>query len=144
MNNWWVLNMVFIMMWCISSFTWIIWSCWIAMVMLLVCIYVMCIYVVGEFSYILLVLSCWCKHVLKCVSVDCWTCMKYALFLLSHRSTHCWCRISYPCWWRILCIQLSGVIILGDYDVFVASWGDDLGGNLVPHMSRFGLGTLHV
>jgi len=68
----------------------------------------------------------------------------YALLLLSHRSTHCWCRISYPCWWRIVCIQLFGVIIRGDYDVFVASWGNDLGGDLVPHMSRVGLGTLHV
>jgi len=39
--------------------------------MLLVFIYVMCIYVVGEFSYMLLVLNCWCKHVLKYVGVDC-------------------------------------------------------------------------
>ena len=38
--------------------------------MLLVIIYVMCIYVVGEFSYMLLVLNCWCKHVLKYVGVD--------------------------------------------------------------------------
>jgi len=30
------------------------------------------------------------------------------------------------------------------YDVFVASWGDDLGGDLVPHVSRVGIGTLHV
>jgi len=36
----------------------------------------------------------------------------YALLSLSHRSTHCWCRISYPCWWRILCIQLFGVIMM--------------------------------
>jgi len=36
------------------------------------------------------------------------------------------------------------VIIRGDYDVFVASWGDNLGGDLVPHVSRVGLGTLHV
>jgi len=33
--------------------------------------------------------------------------------------------------------------IRGDYEVFVASWGDDLGGDLVPHVSRVGLGTLH-
>jgi len=32
----------------------------------------------------------------------------YVLLLLSHKSTRCWCRISYPCWWRILCIQLFG------------------------------------
>ena len=36
----------------------------------------------------------------------------YALLLLSLRSTHSWCRISYPCWWRILCIQLFGVITM--------------------------------
>jgi len=41
------------------------------MVMLLVFIYVMCIYVVGEFSYMLLVLNCGCKHVFKYVGVDC-------------------------------------------------------------------------
>ncbi len=35
-------------------------------------------------------------------------------------------------------------IIRGDYDVFVASSSDDLGGDTVPHMSRVGLGTLHV
>jgi len=35
-------------------------------------------------------------------------------------------------------------IIWGDYDVNVTSWGDDLGGDLVPHVSRIGLGTLHV
>jgi len=43
---------------------------------LLVFIYVMRIYVVGEFSYMLLVLNYWCKHVLKYVGVDCWSCMK--------------------------------------------------------------------
>jgi len=32
----------------------------------------MCIYVVGEFSYMLLVLNCWCKHVLEYVGVDLW------------------------------------------------------------------------
>jgi len=37
---------------------------------------------------------------------------KYALLLLSHRSRHCWCRISYPCWWRILCIQLFGLFMM--------------------------------
>jgi len=35
-------------------------------------------------------------------------------------------------------------IIRGDYDVFVASWGDDLGGDMVSNVSRVGLGTLHV
>jgi len=147
MNDWWVLNMMFIIMWCIFSFTWIvriIWRCWITMVMLLVFIYVMCIYVVDQFSYMLLVLNCLCKHVLKYVGVDCEVVWKYALLLLGHRSTHCWCRISYPCWWRILCIQLFGLIIQVVYNVFVASWGDDLAVDMVPHVSRVGLGTLHV
>jgi len=31
-----------------------------------------CIYVVGEFSYMLLVLNCWCRHVLEYVGVDLW------------------------------------------------------------------------
>jgi len=35
-------------------------------------------------------------------------------------------------------------IIRGDYEVFVASWGDDLKGDMVPHVSRVGLDTLHV
>jgi len=30
------------------------------------------------------------------------------------------------------------------YDVFVASWDDDLAVDMVPHVSRVGLGTLHV
>jgi len=31
-----------------------------------------CIYVVDEFSYMLLVWNCWCKHVLEYVGVDLW------------------------------------------------------------------------
>jgi len=41
----------------------------------------------------------------------------------------------------------SGVttsIIQVVYDVFVVSWGDDLTEYMVPHVSRVGLGTLHV
>jgi len=53
------------------------------MVMLLVFIYVMCIYVVGEFSYMLLVLNCWCKHVLKYVGMDCWSCMEICIVVES-------------------------------------------------------------
>ena len=136
MNDWWVLNMMFIIMWCIFSFTWIvriIWSCWITMVMLLVN-FLTCYWcwIVGVSMY-------WNMLVLIVEVV--WI---YALLLLSHRSTHCWCRISYPCWWRILCIQLFGLIIRVVYDVFVASWGDDLVVDMVPHVSRVGLGTLHV
>jgi len=40
----------------------------------------------------------------------------------------CWVEYSYPYWrWRILWIQLLTTIIDDDYDIFVASWGDDLG-----------------
>ena len=123
MMVWW-LNMTIVIIWCIFSVNRNVksmWSCWINMERLLVLIYVMCIYVVGEFSYMLLVLNCLCKHVLKYVGVNCWSVWIYALLLSSHRSTHCWCRISYSCWWRILCIQLFRVIIRGDYDVQLAS-----------------------
>ena len=41
-----------------------------AYMLLLVIIYVVCIYVVGEFSYMLLVVNYWCKHVLEYVGVD--------------------------------------------------------------------------
>jgi len=40
--------------------------------------------------------------------------------------------------------QLFGLMIRVVYDVFVASWGDDLAVDMVPHVSRVGLGTLHV
>jgi len=38
--------------------------------MLLEIIYVVCIYVVGKFSYMLVVVNCWCKHVLEYVGVN--------------------------------------------------------------------------
>jgi len=41
------------------------------MMMLLVFLYVMCIYDVGELSYMLLLLSCWCKNVMNNVGFDC-------------------------------------------------------------------------
>jgi len=42
------------------------------------------------------------------------------------------------------CIQLCGVFMRGDYDVFVASGVTALEMKLVPHVFRVGLGTLHV
>jgi len=42
----------------------------------------MCIYVVGEFSYMLLVLNCWCKHVLKYVGVVCWSRMNICIVVV--------------------------------------------------------------
>jgi len=41
----------------------------------------------------------------------------------------------------------SGVttsIIRVVYDVFAAAWGDDLAVDMVPNVSRVGLGTLHA
>jgi len=114
-------------------------ACWIIMTTMLVNYICIC-------SYMLLVnfLTCyWWRF--DCVSMYwnmlvlivevVWT---YALLLLSHMFMY-----SYPyCWRRILCIQLLVTtntlysIIGDDYDVFVASWGDNLGVDLVPHASR--------
>jgi len=136
-NDWWVLNMMFIIVRCIFSFTWIVWlyvllscdngpdyvlmlimamfvknhddSCWIIMVTKLVnyiyiyicvcvcvCVYARArIYVVDEFSYMLLATIWWCKHVLKYVGVDLvtivWT---YALLLMSHMFMYSWLMVT--------------------------------------------------
>ena len=37
---------------------------------MLVIMYDMCIFVVGEFLYMLLLVNCWCEHVLDYVGVD--------------------------------------------------------------------------
>ena len=52
----------------------------------------MCIYVVGEFSYMLLVTTVWCEHVLKYVGVDCWSCVNICIVVESyvHASISCW------------------------------------------------------
>jgi len=42
------------------------------------------------------------------------------------------------------CIQLCGVFMRGDYDVFVASGAMASEMKLVPHVSRVGLDTLHI
>jgi len=109
MNDWWVVNMMFIIVWCIFSFTGIvriIWSCWIT-IMLLVFIYVMCIYVVGGFSYMLMLLSCLCKHVMNNVGVDCWSFVNICIVV---DWVICSCIIT--CCWRILCIQLFGLVMM--------------------------------
>ena len=114
MMVWW-LNIMIVIIWCIFSVNRNVrsmWSCWINMERLLVLIYVMCIYVVGEFSYMLLVLDCWCKHVLKYVGVDCWG---YVNICIVVDCVICSCIIT--CWWRILLYS----IIRGDYDVQLAS-----------------------
>jgi len=84
----------------------IIWSCWINMMILLVFIYVMCIYDVGELSYMLLLLSCWCKHVMNNVGGDCWSCANICIVV---DWVICLCIITCCCW-RILCIQLCGLL----------------------------------
>ena len=43
-----------------------------------------------------------------------------------------------------LCIQLCGVFMRGDYDVFVVSGVTTSKMKLVPHVFRVGLDTLHV
>ena len=118
MNDWWVLNMMFIIMWCIFSFTWIvriIWSCWITMVMLLV-LYMLCAYMLlVNFLTCYLVLNRWCKHVMSNVGVDCWSCVNICIVV---DWVICSCIIT--CW-RILGIQLFGLIIRVVYDVQLAS-----------------------
>ena len=95
-------------------------SCWIIMMMLLVVIYV---YVYDD------------SRLIVGVSMYCWC---WLLKLCEHMHCCCWviCSCIITCCCRIRCIQLFRVIIQGDYDVFVASWGDDFGGNLVPHAYR--------
>ena len=91
------------------------WCCWWLYMF-------MCIYVVGEFSIHAMVLNCWCKHVMNDVSVDCWSCVNICIVV---NWVICSCIIT--CCWQILCIQLFTLIIRVAYDVFVVSWGDDLG-----------------
>jgi len=85
----------------------------------------MCIYGVGEFSYMLLVTIWWCKHVLKYVGVDCDDYVNMCIVVVN----------SY-----VHAFMTDGdgfyIHIGDDYDVFVASWGDDLRVDLVPHASR--------
>jgi len=63
----------------------------------------MCIYVVGEFSYMLLVLICWCKHVLEYVGVDLWNLYEICFVVVGF---HLHVGGEY------LCIQLCGVIMM--------------------------------
>jgi len=56
----------------------------------------------GTLIYYML-FTCWENEVLQCG------------LLKLYENMHCcrwWCRISYPCWWRILCIQLFGMIMM--------------------------------
>jgi len=84
------------------------WCCW--------CLYMLiCIYVVGELSYMLLVLNCWCKHVMNNVGVDYRSCVNTCIVV---DWVICSCIIT-CC--RIHCIQLFGLIIQVVYDVQLAS-----------------------
>ena len=111
--------------------SWIVWYDYICLCayMLLVVIYVVCIYVVGGYiclcAYMLLVnfhtcYWCWIVGVGMYWNMLVWICgirMKYVLLLSSPKVTHNCCWISSPCWWRILMYS----IMQGDYDMFVAS-----------------------
>ena len=86
-----------------------------------------CIYVVGEFSYMLLAMTWWCKHILKYVGVDCWSYVNICIVVVG----------SYVHAFISMLVTNTLYSIIGDdYDVFVASWGDNLGVDLVPHASR--------
>jgi len=78
--------------------------------------------IIGEFSYMLLVLNCGCKHVLKYDGCG---------LLKSYEYMFCCCRVIGPhtvvvgfhihVGGEYFCIQLFRVIIQGDYDVQLAS-----------------------
>jgi len=145
MNDWWVLNMMFIMMWCIFSFTWIVrmtWSCWTTW-WCCWCLYMLC-------SYMLLVnfLTCyWCWIIGESMySYSHWKCGECMQSWLSHMFTQ-----------HILSRMFTSILPLTGYLYPYSRWnysrwqwcsvgirGDDLEGDLVPHVSRVGLGTLHV
>jgi len=124
----WILIMVMIMFW-----RWLRWCLLIIMMMLVELLWwwcwwiiymYMCIYVVGEFSYMLLVMTWWCKHVLNYVGFDCWSCVNICIVVVeSYVNTSIF----------MLVTNTLYSIIWDDYDVQLASWGDDLRGDLVPH-----------
>jgi len=119
-------------MWEVCEVVELLWKgCW--------CLYMLCAYMLlGEFPYMLLVLDCWCKHVLKYVGVDCWG---YVNICIVVGYVICPCIII--CRWWILLYS----IIRGDYSGWlwcsVGIRGDGLRGDLVPHAYRSCLGALH-
>jgi len=146
MNDWWVLNMMFIIMWCIFSFTWIvriIWTCWTTMVMLLVFIYV-CVHICYWWIFLH---ACVGEIIGKCMYFySRWNCGEYMHSWLSHMFIH-----------HMLSQMFTSILSLTGYLYPYSRWnyscwqwcsvgirGDDLEGDLVPHVSRIGLGTLHV
>ena len=76
------------------------WWCWWIMH---VCVHICCWWI----SYMSLVLIWWCKHVLKYVGVDCWSCVNICIVVVES-----YVHASITCCWRILCIQLFGVIMM--------------------------------
>jgi len=139
---WWLFNeclmMNMIMFWC-----WLWWCLLIIMMILVddydddvdeIYIYIY-IYMLLVNSYMLLAMTWWCKHVLKNVNVDCWSFVWPYALLLSHMFMHSWLMVTN--FISILAMTNTLYSIIGDdYDVFVASWGDDLSVDLVPHAYR--------
>jgi len=141
MNDWWVLNMIFFILWCNFSTNWIVRIVW----HLLVIIYVKCIYVVvGEYIRILMyICRCWWIYtyvdvyiLLLVMSMLVWTCgicTKHIL-LWSSPSSHmlCCCCLSSP----IVVVEYFGILYAGCYGVFISVRGDSLRDerNLVPHL----------
>jgi len=106
-------------------------SCGVVVVMLLVIIYVyvhICCWWIFMHA---MMLNSWSRHVMNNVGDDCWSCANICIVV---DWVICSCIVTCCC--KILCIQLFGLIIQVVYDVFVASWDDDLGGDLVPHAYR--------
>jgi len=79
-------------------------------------VYIFILIIIFFLSYMLLVLNCWCKHVMNNVGVDCWSCVNICMVV---DWVICSCIIT--CCWQILCIQLFGLIIQVVYDVQLAS-----------------------
>ena len=92
-----------------------------AYILLLVIIYVVCICVVGEIFYMLLVVNCWCKHVLEyvwCGLVK----LHEVCFVVSSSSSH---TVGLVAFISMLVLNTCVFTIRGVYsgccDVFVAS-----------------------
>jgi len=83
-------------------------------------------------SYMLLMTTWWCKHVLKNVDVDYWWFVWTYALLFSHMFMHSWLMVTY--FISILTTTRFYIHIDFDYDVFVASWGDDLGDEYWYHI----------
>jgi len=101
------------------------------------------IYVVGEFSYMqvlvkLLVNACTFIAVEIAVEYSRWIVVNICIVdWVICSCIICWVGCLHPyCRWPDTCIHIAVEIIVVDNDVQLTSWGDDLGGDLVPHAYR--------